>query len=275
MIGIVGIITLLIVLGLSLLITRLATVALQLTGLSKDAARFQARSAFTGTGFTTQEAEQVVRHPVRRRIIMLLMILRSAGLITIIISLILSFGTESDSRLTRLAWLAGGVVILWVLASSNWVDRHVSGVMGWALNRWTDLDTRDYAKLLNLSGEYGVTEIEVRKNDWLADKTLREMRLNEEGVIVLGITRSDGAYVGAPQADITVSPGDRLVVYGRGHSLKELDTRGAGSPGESAHLRAVEEQAQQVAEQDHREQERAKERRGNQSSSKTEGEHDA
>jgi len=53
--GIVGIITFLVLLGLSLVVTRLATIALSLTGLSSEAASFQARSAFTGTGFTTLE----------------------------------------------------------------------------------------------------------------------------------------------------------------------------------------------------------------------------
>lgn len=41
------------ILAVSLLITRIATVALQLTGVSKANARFQARSAFTGVGYTT------------------------------------------------------------------------------------------------------------------------------------------------------------------------------------------------------------------------------
>jgi len=80
MTGIVRVAALLTVLALSLLITRLATVALTHTGMSTQAARFQARSAFTGTGLTTSEAEQVVRHPVRRRIVMTLMVLRSAAL---------------------------------------------------------------------------------------------------------------------------------------------------------------------------------------------------
>jgi hypothetical protein len=69
MIGIIGVIAFLTVLALSMLITGLATSALSMTGLSRESARFQARSAFTGTGFTTQEAEKVVNHPVRRRII--------------------------------------------------------------------------------------------------------------------------------------------------------------------------------------------------------------
>jgi Trk-type K+ transport system membrane component len=45
--------TVLAALLLSLLITRIATIALSVTGLSRETARFQARSAFTGVGFTT------------------------------------------------------------------------------------------------------------------------------------------------------------------------------------------------------------------------------
>jgi len=97
MLGLVGVIAFLTVLLLSLIITRLAAIALTLTGLSEEAARFQARSAFTGTGFTTSEAEKVVNHPVRRRIIVWLMVARSAGLVTIILSSILSFaGTTGE-----------------------------------------------------------------------------------------------------------------------------------------------------------------------------------
>jgi len=73
-----AIISLLIVVALSLLITRVATVALTLTGMSREAARFQARSAFSGVGFTTRESEQVMQHPVRRRIILLLILREEA-----------------------------------------------------------------------------------------------------------------------------------------------------------------------------------------------------
>lgn len=56
----------LVVLTLSFLITRLATVALALTGVSADLARLQAVSAPTGVGFTTPESENIVSHPVGR-----------------------------------------------------------------------------------------------------------------------------------------------------------------------------------------------------------------
>ncbi len=107
----VAVLSLLIVLTFSLLIVRIATVALTLTGLSSESAGFQARSAFTGTGFTTRESEAVVNHPLRRRIVMLLMILRNAGIITAVSSLILSFVNlgGAEEGLTRLFWILAGV----------------------------------------------------------------------------------------------------------------------------------------------------------------------
>ncbi len=48
-------ISVLVAITLSLLVTRVATEALVLTGLSHQVALFQARSVFTGSGFTTQE----------------------------------------------------------------------------------------------------------------------------------------------------------------------------------------------------------------------------
>jgi hypothetical protein len=255
MLGIVGIIALFTVLGLSLFVTRIATIALSLTGLSREAARFQARSAFTGTGFTTREAEKVVNHPVRRKIIMLLMITRSAGIVSIIISLILSFGgheTETEA-LYRLLWLIGGLFVLWIAAKSRYVDRSLSRLIEWALRRWTDLDTRDYQDLLRLSGDYTVKELAVKEGDWLENKFLKNCRLTEEGVVVLGIYRDEGDYVGVPKANSRIYPGDLLILYGRSAVLRDLDQRRADTTGEAAHDRAINEQKRYEAEQEKQE----------------------
>ncbi len=251
MLGVIGVIAFLTLLGLSLIITRLATVALVLTGLSHEAARFQALSAFTGTGFTTREAERVVDHPVRRRLIMILIILRSAGLVTVILSLILSFAdtATSGARIARLLWLTGGVAVLFVLTRIPWVDAAIERAMAWALRHWTDLEVRDYVGLLKLSGSYRVMEVNVRGDDWLAGKTIREACLDEEGVTVLGIYRDEGGYLGAPKADTRVRPGDTLLLYGRAGNLQELSRRRSGATGEAAHQDAVREQEAHEAEE--------------------------
>jgi hypothetical protein len=263
MAGIVGIIALLTVLGLSMAITRLAAIALSMTGLSRQSASFQARSAFTGTGFTTAESEKVVNHPVRRKIIMVLMVLRSAGLVTVIISVLLSFmGAAAESnRLVRLAWLLAGAAGLLIFAHLPVVDRGMERLIGWALHRWTDLDVRDYSRLLKLSGEYTVTEMHVGEDDWVEGKALRDCDLAEEGVTVLGIQRRDGDYVGAPHGDTPIHAEDILILYGRSDALRDLDQRRRGGEGDVAHRKAVGEQQRHVRRQEVQERARGEGRR--------------
>lgn len=52
-----AVLTLLVVILESMVITRIATIALMATGMTRESARFQARSALTGVGFTTSESE--------------------------------------------------------------------------------------------------------------------------------------------------------------------------------------------------------------------------
>lgn len=233
---------------LSLVITRVATVALVLTGLSHETARFQARSALSGVGFTTSEAESVVTHPVRRRIVMLLMLLGGAGIVSVLGTLFLSFaGTDQSERTTRVAILLGGLVLLWLVARSAWIDRQLSRSIGVVLERWTNLPARDYAALLHLSGGWTIAELAVGADDWIAGRTLGELRLRDEGVVLLGITRADGTYVGAPGFDSEVRVHDTLLVYGRAPRIEELDIRRAGRAGDAEHDRAAAEHRELVA----------------------------
>ncbi len=232
------------VLIMSLTIVRIASVALQLTGLSRELARFQARSAWTGAGFTTAESEKVVGHPVRRRIIMLLMLMGNAGLLTMVVSLMATVAVEDQpgSTLWRILALSAGLLVFWFFATSKWIDRYMSRVIRWALGRWTKLEVRDYVGLLHLSKHYAVIEMTVQDGDWLADRSLAELKLSEEGVLVLGVEAKDGTYVGAPRGQTTLRVGDTILLYGRGERLKELDDRPAGWEGALSSVRARAEQ---------------------------------
>ena len=55
----------------------------------------------------------------------------------------------------------------------------------------------------------------MESQDWLANKQLQETHLRDEGVLVLGIIRANGNYVGAPKGFTEISPGDLLILYGR------------------------------------------------------------
>jgi hypothetical protein len=238
---VVAIVSLLAILTLSIVITRVATVMLTATGLSRDIARFQARSAFSGAGFTTNESESVVNHPVRRKIVLQLMLLGAAGIVTSLTSLLLSFTDATGGETTRrIVTLLLGLLVLRVLAGSRVVDRALTRITEWALRRYTRLNVRDYDKLLHISDDFTVAEVEPREGDWLLDRRLAQLALREEGVIVLGVYRRDGRYLGVPGGSTLVEPGDRLVVYGEDDRVFALSDRPAGAEGDRAHREGVE-----------------------------------
>ena len=236
----VAVLSLLAIVTLSIVITRVATVMLTATGLSRDVARFQARSAFSGAGFTTTESESVVNHPVRRRIVLQLMLLGAAGIVTSLTTLLLSFSDASGGQTgRRVLALAAGLLALRLLAGSRIVDRALTRLTEWVLRRYTRLDVRDYAKLLHIGDDFSVTEVEPREGDWLLGRRLEQLALREEGIIVLGIYRRDGRYVGVPSGPTLLEPGDRLVVYGEDARVCALADRPAGEQGDRAHDASV------------------------------------
>lgn len=110
---------------------------------------------------------------------------------------------------------------------------------------------RDYADLPGLREDYRVAEIEVKPDSWLVDRTLANLHLVAEGVLVLGVDRPGEHYIGAPPADLCLRPNDQLIVYGRQHRLDELSTRVPGDQvardtAVAEHERDLEDQREQL-----------------------------
>ena len=244
--------SLLVVLTISLLVTRIAAMALMLTGVSREAALFQARSAFSGVGFTTREAEDIVGHPVRRRIVMLLMLLGNLGVGAVVATLMLSFmkAAESEYWWLKIIVLVLGLLLLWLAATNRYLERHTNQIISWGLRHWGSFQVRDYVAILQLEGGYAVSELLIEPNDWLATKTLTELRLPQEGVLILGIQRAEGTYLGTPTGEMEIRSGDTLTLYGPVERIEELDQRRRGKRGDEAHQEAVEEHEEDLDEQE-------------------------
>ncbi len=239
----VPLITLLLVVLFSIIVVRIGTVALKMTGLSRDVAAFQAQSAFSGVGFTTSESEYVVSHPVRRRIIRILMLLGSAGFTSAMATLVLTFiNTTQEEMIHRGILLFIGLAALWFFARSRLVDKWLSLVIEKALERFTNIKLYDYEQLLGLSRGYSIATFKVKPDSWLANKRLGDLGLHDEGVIILGVYRVvDGreVYYGAPRGDFIILPGDTVVCYGPEDTLRELSQRIRGPKGDEMHREAV------------------------------------
>ncbi len=246
-----AIISLLIIITLSVLATRIGTLALVHTGLSKETAKFQARSAFMGVGFTTRESELVVNNPVRRRILTILIFLGNAGIITTISSAIFSFISLERSGFfsVEVIVLFSGFFILLFLARSKWVERKLSRIINKALKKYTYLDVKDYYSLLHISEDYRVSEVRVMEKNWLSNRKLSEVDLGAEGIMVLGIKRNNGDYLGAPVGETRIEDNDTLILYGRTDLLNQLESRREGVSGDQEHREAVMQQEEIVREQ--------------------------
>lgn len=247
-------ITLLLVIALSMLISKIATIALARTGMSVEIARFQARSAFSGAGFTTSASEGVVNHPVRRKIIMWLILFGNAGLVSVAATLIIGLGEESSERgpeWIKYAILFSGAMALIAAARSQIIDRFLTRRINWLLSRYSDHLTLDLTELIGISGEYGVVEFDAIEHPALVGKALSDLRLREQGILVLGIHTTNAGYLGVPRGRYTIEEDDRLVLYGMRSRLEDLHS-GAASPlpvprGQG---RRMEEHREELEEQD-------------------------
>jgi hypothetical protein len=208
-----------VLLSLSVFVTRIAAVALRITGLDEQSARFQSLSAFTGTGFTTREAESVVNYPIRRRIVMILMIAGNFGLVsvfaTLVMSLVITEG-DTDAVIEQVSWLLGGLVLLWVLILNKRADRIICAFVGRILESTTFLGKRSFYRLLQVSDGYSVCEHSVGQLDHV------EERLKNLNLELLALKRADGDVMLEQPQTIRLEAGDSLVVFGPDSSHEAL-----------------------------------------------------
>ena len=215
------------ILSLSVFVIRVASVALRFTGLSDDSARFQALSAFTGTGFTTREAETVVNYPVRRRIISILMTIGNLGLVTVFATLVVSLvGTDGEvgAVIVQIGWLVGGLGLLWVFMLNGTADRILCSLIGKLLNSTTFLGTRAYHRLLQVGDGYSVCEHPVAPGLLAADGTVDDDAFAALKLVPMVIRNPDGEQSLPTDALMKLSANDTIVLFGPDASHDALNS---------------------------------------------------
>jgi len=207
-----------VLLSLSIFIVRIASVALRLTGLEETSARFQSLSAFTGTGFTTSEAETVVNYPIRRRIVSMLMIIGNMGLVTVFATLVVSLvRTEGEvgAVIVQVIWLLGGLALLWFLMLNKTADRIMCSFIGKILESTTFLGERSFHRLLQIGDGYSVCEHPVDPG-WLnEDGNLIESDLVTLALTVLVVRSPNGELSAGHSFHGHINAGDSVVLFGR------------------------------------------------------------
>ncbi len=218
-----AIVSVLVIAMLSLLAVRAGSTALMMTGLSWDTASFQSYSAFFGVGFTTREAEMVVNHPVRRRIIRDLILAGNIGVTSAAATLIATMVQNSSGfrPLLIIGGLIAGLGLLLFLVRLGWVQRAIDWTIRRTIERAGLVRVIDYELLLRIQHGYVIAEMEVLADSTLANQTLRQSRPWDRGVVILSVKSNGKDLPEIPNADTILHVGDVVTVYGEEHHLRK------------------------------------------------------
>ena len=221
-----------IVLVVSFTVVRIGAIAFQLTGLEWSLAKFQALSCFTGTGFTTREAELITGNAQRRRIASVLMVLGNAGLVLMIATVAQSLRAEEHiwTGLSRrflpfeipevfmpwfnLALFVISVYLIYRLLAWPRVSDRLTQFLRRRIIKREIFKRVTVEELLVATGGYGVLRVAVLAGSPVIDKTLEESGLRRYDITVLAIVR-EGLTMANPTADTRILRGDELICFGK------------------------------------------------------------
>jgi len=206
--------TIAVLFSFSFVVVRIAAVAMRITGLAENVARFQCISALTGAGFTTSESEMIVNYPIRRRIIVALMVLGNMGLVSTAATLIVSFAAiEPNSTAVvgqaLLFIVAIGLTLLVMLNKT--VDRVMCAFVGFVLRKTTSLGKQRFQRLLQLGDGYSVAEHAFRGDH---DVTIGDLPPSFRRLSLLALRGDAGISFERLSDAQAVSPADVLICYG-------------------------------------------------------------
>jgi hypothetical protein len=212
----------LITIFMSFIVVRVGGFALQMTGMEATAARFQALSAFTGTGFTTAEAERVVRNKTRRQIITVLIVLGNVGLVAVVATLVVSFSQVTGYAwfFIRLAVIVAGVFVLYRLIIVSRVGHWIFSWVRKPLLRFVVKGSPEVEDIYDVGKGWSISLVTVKKGSKTIDLAIAEAFAGED-IEVLAMDR-EGTSINKPSGEEKMQEGDRLLVYGSGAAVKRL-----------------------------------------------------
>lgn len=206
---------------------RIGAIAFQLTGLDWSLAKFQALSCFSGTGFTTKEAELITSVPQRRRIATILMILGNAGFVALIatfanslnprvplLKITLPFIPSAVVPWVHLTIIIGFLYVFYKVSNNSKYVKKITSVLRNQIVKKEIIKPVSFEELLVATGGYGISQIEIASGNPLVNKTLLESNLKKHDVLILVIERKGESTCNPPE-DTKILPDDLLTCFGK------------------------------------------------------------
>jgi len=222
----------------SFVVVRIGAIAFQLTGLEWSLAKFQALSCFSGTGFTTKEAELVTGNKQRRKIATVLIILGNAGFVIMIATLAGSLVPTKDTILNKLSesflpFSVPAFLVVWVnlviiivvvygiykVFTHEKFVRKMTNILRKKIIKKEIFQKVSFEELLLATGGYGISRIAVSAGSPVLNKTLAKSGLREQDIMVLAAVRGSET-IPNPPANMKILLGDELICFGKLENIR-------------------------------------------------------
>jgi hypothetical protein len=201
-------------------VVRVATVILKLTGLDEKTARFQAISAFTGTGFTTKEAETVLVDDMRRKTVTVLMIMGKVGIISVIGSIFFSFGKNNlGADLEKTLILLLVIFIFYKITNLRGLNRALNKFIEKRIIARGIIKQRTLEELFHLPKGYGIAQLTITTDSKEKGLSLSQAGFIDKNILILSIER-EGKLIPFPHASDVIKEKDKLLCYGLLENIK-------------------------------------------------------
>jgi hypothetical protein len=215
-----AIVPLIIIIVIFFFVVKVATVILKLTGMDEKTARFQAISAFTGTGFTTAEAELMLENDMRRRTVTVLMILGKVGIISMITGLFLSFSRDDlMAALWKVSILIIVIFVLYKITAARGFGRTLNRFIEKRLIAGGIVRQRALEEVFQLPKGYGIAQLTITKDTEEKGLTLADAGFIKKNILVLSIER-ENTLISFPRAEDAIKENDKLLCYGLLENIK-------------------------------------------------------
>lgn len=204
-------------------VVEVVSILFKSTGMDLYKARFQTISILTHTGFTTRESELVTQHPVRRKIASFMMVISYLTQITLITVLINVMISDTNTMLSIAVALGILMIFLFLLTRSRFLSSRFNKFIERTIERRITRATKrnPISQVMKVDQDYGMYEIVIDEDGELDGLTLRESGLKQNFIQVLKIDKGNHVY-NFPEPDIVLGVGDKLVVYGKIKSIKDV-----------------------------------------------------
>ncbi|MBI9020668.1 MAG: TrkA C-terminal domain-containing protein [Verrucomicrobia bacterium] len=226
-----NLIMLLLTIIISIVVIRLGAATFHLTGLEWSIAKSQSLSCFTGTGFTTAEAELITGSPQRRRIASFMMILGNAGLVTIIATFANSLRAGAIVQAVvrvhpslavpalLLPWfnlivIIFSALIIYLLFTKTKLLMRITDRLQKTIITKGLIKPVPFHEILMGAGGYGVFDLRLFPESPLLGRTLAQMGAEDSDLTVLSLER-DGQITPHPPSSIVLEVKDRIVCFGQ------------------------------------------------------------